>query len=113
MIYLVYFAVPIVLVVAMTLAFVTDPDVRWRVRARRPTERRGIALLRSWMTPEQTEQWDTRGNFEVIGCNTGRRYRIMRGTAMNVHELDADGRTVAQLCFAKTPVSMRIVPGRP
>jgi hypothetical protein len=94
------FAVPIVLVVAMTLALVTDPDIRWRVRARRPAERRGIALLRSWLTPEQAEQWDTRGSFDVIGCDTGRRFRIMRGTAMNIHELDAQGDTVAQWCFA-------------
>ena len=100
MIYLAYFAVPIVLVVAMMLTFVTDPDVRWRMRVRQPTERRGVALLRSWLTPAQAEQWDTRGNFEVVGCNTGKRYRITRGTAMNIHELDANGHTVAQWCFA-------------
>ena len=40
MIYLVYFAVPIVLVVGILVALVTDPDVRWRMRARRPAERR-------------------------------------------------------------------------
>jgi hypothetical protein len=99
MIYLVYFAVPIILVVGMMLTLVTEPDVRWRMRARQPRERRGIALLRSWLTAEQAEQWDTRGNFEVVGCNTGRRYRITRGTAMNIHELDADGHTIAQWCF--------------
>jgi hypothetical protein len=100
MIYLAYFAVPIVLVVTMTLALVTDPNVRWRMRARRPAELRGIALLRSWLTPQQVAQWDARGDFEVVGCNTGRRYRLSRGTAMNIHELDANGRTVAQWCFA-------------
>jgi hypothetical protein len=51
-----YFAIPIVLVVTMTLALVTDPDMRWCTRARRPAERLGIALLRSWLTPEQTAQ---------------------------------------------------------
>jgi hypothetical protein len=100
MIYLAYFAVPIVVVVTMTLALVTDPEVRWRMRARRPAERRGVALLRSWLTPQQAEQWDARGDFEVVGCNTGRRYRITRGTTMNIHELDANRRTVAQWCFA-------------
>jgi hypothetical protein len=100
MIYLAYFAVPIVLVVAITLAVATDPKVSWRLRARQPAERRGIALLRSWLTPEQAVQWDTRGDFDVVGCDTGRRYRLSRGTAMNIHELDARGRTVAQWCFA-------------
>jgi hypothetical protein len=100
MIYLAYFAVPIVLVVTITLALVTDPNMCWRMRARRPAERRGIELLRSWLTPEQTAQWDTRGHFEVVGCDTGRRYRITRGRAMNIQELDANGRTVAQWCFA-------------
>jgi hypothetical protein len=100
MIHLAYFAVPTVLVATMTLALVTDPEVCWRMRARRPAERRGVALLRAWLTPEQAEQWDTRGNFEVVGCNTGRRYRLTRGTAMNIHELDASGHTVTQWCFA-------------
>jgi hypothetical protein len=101
MIYLTYFGAPIALVVGLLVALVTDPLVRWRIRVRRPAERRGIELMRSWLTPEQAEQWNTRGNIEVVGCNTGRRYRITRGTAMNIHELDANGRTVAEWCFAR------------
>jgi hypothetical protein len=99
MIYLVYFAAPIIVVAGLTLALATDPGVRWRLRARRPAEQRGIALLRSWLTPEQAEQWETRGDFEVVGCDTGRRYRIMPGTAMNIRELDGDGHAIAQWCF--------------
>jgi hypothetical protein len=99
MIYLVYFAVPLVLVFGLTVALVTDPRLRWRIRERRPTEQRGIALRRSWLTPEQGEQWKTHGGFEVVGCDTGRRYRITREIPMNIHELDSDGRTVAQWCF--------------
>jgi hypothetical protein len=100
MIYLVYFTLPIVLVFGLMLALLTDPGLWWRIRERRPAEQRGIALLRRWLTPEQGEQWATRGGFDVIGCDTGRRYRITRGTSMNIHELDADGRTLAQWCFA-------------
>jgi predicted small integral membrane protein len=100
MIYLVYFAVPIVLLVGMLVALVTDPGVRWRLRARRFEEKRGIALLTSWLTPRQAEQWVRLGAFEVVGCDTGKRYRITRGTAMNIHELDANGCTTAQWCFA-------------
>jgi hypothetical protein len=59
-----------------------------------------VALLRSWLTPEQEKQWQARGNFEVIGCDTGRRYRITYRAVMNVHELDPDGHPVQQWCFA-------------
>jgi hypothetical protein len=31
--------------------------VGWRVRACRPAELRGTALLRSWLTPEQAARW--------------------------------------------------------
>jgi hypothetical protein len=99
MTYLVFFATPLVLTFGMILAFVTDPRVIWRIRSRKPAERRGIALLRSWLTPEQTEQWDRSGEFDVTGCDTGTRYRITRGTMMNINQLDAAGRTVSQWCF--------------
>jgi hypothetical protein len=96
---LIFFAAPVMLVMGLTLALVTDPRIRWRIRARRPAERKGIALLRSWLTPAQVEQWDAHEEFEVIGCDTGRRYRITCGTMMNIHELDQSGKIVAQWCF--------------
>jgi hypothetical protein len=97
---LIFFAAPLMLVFGLALALLTDPRIHWRIRARRPAERRGIALLRSWLTPEQARQWDAREEFEVIGCDTGTHYRITRGTVMNIHELDRTGETVAQWCFA-------------
>jgi hypothetical protein len=96
---LIFFAAPLVLLFGLTLAFVTDPRVLWRIRARRPAEKRGIALLRSWLTPEQARQWDSRGEFDVIGCDTGTRYRITRGSSMNIHQLDSAGCTIVQWCF--------------
>jgi hypothetical protein len=42
-----------VLVLTVALAVLNDPGVQWRIRTRRPAEQRGIALLRSWLTPEQ------------------------------------------------------------
>jgi hypothetical protein len=59
-----------------------------------------MALVRSWLTPEQDKQWATRREFEVIGCDTGTRYRITYRAVMNVHQLDPAGRTMAQWCFA-------------
>jgi hypothetical protein len=59
-----------------------------------------LSLLRSWLTPEQQKQWDARGAFEVIGNDTGTRYRITYRAVMNVHQLDPDGHPVQQWCFA-------------
>jgi hypothetical protein len=62
-----------------------------RSRARKQAEERGVALLRSWLTPEQDRQWAVRRYFEVVGCDSGTRYRITRGTVY---------RKVAEWCFA-------------
>ncbi len=97
---LIFFATPVVMMFGLALALATDPRVLWRIRARRPAEKRGVALLRSWLSPEQVEQWDKRGAFDVIGCDTGTRYRITRGSSMNIHQLDSAGGIVAQWCFA-------------
>jgi hypothetical protein len=63
-------------------------------------EKRAVALLLSWLTPEQEKQWQARGEFDVIGGDTGRRYRITYRAVMNVHELDPNGHSVKQWCFA-------------
>ena len=68
-------------------------------RTRRQAEERGLALLRSWLTPEQREQFNSKHEFEVVGDDTGTRYRITAGTQMNVIQLDDDDRYVARLCF--------------
>jgi hypothetical protein len=71
-----------------------------RPHARTPAEKRAVALLLSWLTPDQEKQWNARGAFDVIGGDTGRRYRITYRAVMNVHELDPDGHSVKQWCFA-------------
>jgi hypothetical protein len=96
--YLVAFAFPAVLLMGLTLALLRD--IRQSIRAQRPAERRGIALLRSWLTPEQAKQWDSCREFDVIGGETGTRYRITPGTAMNIRQLDSVGHTIAEWCFA-------------
>jgi hypothetical protein len=62
-------------------------------------EARGLQLLREWLSPEQLAQFEREGYFDVIGCDTGRRYRIRRGTGMNVFEMDRTGRAVVGWCF--------------
>jgi hypothetical protein len=62
-------------------------------------EARGLRLLKSWLTPQQRAQFDSKRYFDVIGCDSGKRYRIHRGTMSNVHELDAAGCAKVVWCF--------------
>jgi hypothetical protein len=66
----------------------------------RRAEEKGLSLLRSWLTTDQAQQWDCRRHFDVIGSDTGTRYRIRYGAAMNIDQLNSDGKLVAQWCFA-------------
>jgi hypothetical protein len=85
---------------AYTLGFPTGLAICSRGREDRSrAEEKGIALLRSWLTPEQAKQWDSHKRFDVIGSDTGTRYRVKYGAAMNIAELNSDGKVVAQWCF--------------
>ncbi len=63
------------------------------------SEARGQRLLRTWLTPEQRAQFDAKRYFDVIGCDSRKRYRIYYGTATNVHEIDVVGRPKVGWCF--------------
>ncbi|MGA7811011.1 MAG: hypothetical protein WCB02_41070 [Bradyrhizobium sp.] len=63
------------------------------------SESRGLRLLRDWLSAEQRAQFDAKRYFEVIGCHSGRRYRIHYGSATNVHEIDHAGRPRVGWCF--------------
>jgi hypothetical protein len=62
-------------------------------------EARAKRLLREWLTREQIDQLDEHGHFEVVGSQTGKRYRINYGNCANVQEVDKKGRLVMGLCF--------------
>jgi hypothetical protein len=62
-------------------------------------QERGLRLLRSWLSPAQRAQFDSEGQFDVIGSDSGRRYRISYGTSANVHEVDEAGRLGTGWCF--------------
>jgi hypothetical protein len=68
------------------------------------TEARAIKLLKEWLSVQQLEQFNAYRYFDVIGCHSGKRYRIRYGTATNIYELDCAGRPQSVLCF---------VPNRP
>jgi hypothetical protein len=63
------------------------------------SESRGLRLLRGWLSPEQRVQFNQKNYFDVVGCYTGKRYRIHFGINSNVVELDYTGRQVAGFCF--------------
>jgi hypothetical protein len=100
MTYLVFFTLPVVLLGLLMPALLADYRVNPSSRTGKQAEERGIALLRSWLTPEQDRQWVAHRYFEVVGCDSGTRYRITRGAIMNIHQLNPKGRKVAQWCFA-------------
>jgi hypothetical protein len=62
-------------------------------------EARGLTLLKEWLSPEQLAQYHANGYFDVVGCVSGKRYRIHYGTSMNVHEIDGVGSARAGWCF--------------
>ena len=69
---------------------------------------RGLRLLRSWLSTEQLAQLDAHRHFDVVGNQSGKRYRIHFGVSVNVHELDRSGAPKIGWCFApKGP----LVPG--
>jgi hypothetical protein len=62
-------------------------------------EARGLRLLRNWLTTEQRAQFEGNRYFDVIGCNSGKRYRIHYGANSNVYEIDPAGCPKIGWCF--------------
>jgi hypothetical protein len=70
----------------------------WRLRPS-TREQRGLKLLREWLSQEQLAQYDAHRYIEVIGCQTGKRYRIYYGIGANVIELDDAALPRTGWCF--------------
>jgi hypothetical protein len=62
-------------------------------------EHKALALLGAWLSPTQAEQYNSYKHFEVIGSDTGTRYRIRHGRTMNIDQLDSVGNRVREWCF--------------
>jgi hypothetical protein len=60
---------------------------------------RGARLLNGNLSAGQRYQYRTRRSFDVVGGDTGRRYRIYRAHSLNIAELDEEGRCVMVWCF--------------
>jgi hypothetical protein len=72
------------------------------------SDARGLKLLREWLSPDQLAQFDADGYFDVIGCDTGKRYRIHYGSSMNVEEINDLGQPRICYCFV---TDLPLVPG--
>jgi hypothetical protein len=70
-----------------------------RLSAENTRDARALRLLREWLTPAQWAQFEALGYFEVVGSDTGKRYRIYRGRMTNVYEIDDLGRINEGWCF--------------
>jgi hypothetical protein len=62
-------------------------------------ESRALELLNSCLSSTQRQQYETHRYFDVIGGQTGCRYRIRHGHQMNVESLDSNGQRTQILCF--------------
>jgi hypothetical protein len=62
-------------------------------------EARAFTFLKSHLSTEQLDQFEREGTFDVVGGDTGQRYRILQGRIMNVQLLDANGSWRTCLCF--------------
>jgi len=60
--------------------------------------------VKEWLSPEQLAQYESYRYFDVIGGQSGKRYRIRYGTSMNICEIDSRGRTIEGLCFAPNEI---------
>lgn len=65
-------------------------------------QERGMALLKDNLTPAQLHQYEAYKHFEVIGCDTGTRYRIRHGRQMNIDVLNKYGNRNHGICFLPT-----------
>jgi len=84
-------------VVLTTLAVLTCALVLGHlseVGYRRAAEKRGLVLLKQWLSPAQLAQYENHGYFELTGGESGKRYRIrptqvryMQEWALEYHEV--------------------------
>jgi hypothetical protein len=66
---------------------------------RHETETRALTLLKEWLSPQQRDCYERFRYFDVVGSDTGTRYRIHHGTQTNIDELGNTGQHICKWCF--------------
>jgi hypothetical protein len=64
------------------------------------SEARGLKLLKEWLSPHQLSVYESNKYFDVVGCDSGKIYRIHHGIQANIDQLDDNGRPICRWCFA-------------
>jgi hypothetical protein len=74
------------------------PQLRGLVEPMQPQER-SFSLLMLNLSAAQRKQWTRCNYFDVVGGETGTRYRIRQGRVLNVAELNGSDGSHRLLCF--------------
>ncbi len=92
--------VSIILLVGLALAIAVSLVVNRKQKLRlAQAERKGVELLLRNLSARQVEQYKSFGYFDVVGSDSGRRYRIFHGRFGNVRELGPNDRLNIGKCF--------------
>jgi hypothetical protein len=78
----------------------------WHSSSRPGQENDDKEVLRKWLSPQQRKQFDATMSFEVVGSDSGNRYRLRSGAAMEFIEVGLDGHLHADACslsFGRLP----------
>jgi hypothetical protein len=74
-----------------------------RLAKEKAKEEKARQLLKEVLTVEQDQQLEKDGFFELLSVKSGHRYRINKGRAGNVQQLDdLTGKVLKKLCFHPT-----------
>jgi hypothetical protein len=92
--------VSIILLAGLALAIAVSLVVNRKQKLRlAQAERKGMELLLRNLSARQVEQYKSFGYFDVVGSDSGRRYRIFHGRFGNVRELGPNDRLNIGKCF--------------
>lgn len=92
--------VSIILLAGLALAIAVSLVVNRKQKLRlAQAERKGMELLLRNLSTRQVEQYKSFGYFDVVGSDSGRRYRIFHGRFGNVRELGPNDRLNIGKCF--------------
>ena len=74
-----------------------------------PPADRSIELLKQWLTPRQRADFEDFGCFDVIGNETGLRYRITDDSIYNIHAGDRKVCVVPYIDYQVAPLGDRML----
>ena len=92
--------VSIILLAGLALAIAVSLVVNRKQKLRlAQAERKGMELLLRNLSTRQVEQYKSFGYLDVVGSDSGRRYRIFHGRFGNVREVGPNDRLNIGKCF--------------